>query len=656
MLKQAQRVVAAMERAPLLATALLLILVKSIQFGVDSQVLFWYDSVAFIRTALGLNFVPERSYVYSGLIRAFAVPFHSLPVIVGMQVIMGGLTAWMLTFALIRFLRVRSWIAILAGMVFAFDPVQVLYERLVMTETAAMLAMAIFLLAALKYLGNPSLSWLVILAFLGVLLVSLRLVYVPVVMAVAVLLPLAAYFPLSAGRMRPLALALLVSCGSTALFHQGYRSFTGWFAAGEPAYHYKTGFFLLATVAPLVKSTDGEDARVAAAIEEQNRSAFPLSNPDIRTYHLWNKGGLVSKIRTIFVAKAAHAASRTPNAPPIGLFSEREADQAARRLARSTILRDPLGFVGLGLHSYLSFWRGIPDLWWELPSENGSFPPPTVNADNALLVLSAFGADVSNQQTLHTPSRQYHEFVRYWCVFLLASPVLAGFAWWLTPGNAKGLALLFVWNCLLLVATCIGSQELAYRYLHPFSFTGIATGAVLFEKLAGSALHYSSTRVKAVLAGGINLGRVLVGGLVAGVVIDLFEAILNGFLQQQRWAGVMTGLGRSISVKQTIAFNGWGLATGILLVWLYAALRPRFGAGPRTALLAGALLWCLVDAMGLARPLFLHMHQAGTTVAAVAFELAGMLLAALAGAYLYREDAATVREFAMQSDERTTGS
>ena len=50
------------------------------------------------------------------------------------------------------------------------------------------------------------------------------------------------------------------------------------------------------------------------------------------------------------------------------------------------------------------------------------------------------------------------------------------------------------------------------------------------------------------------------------------------------------------------------------------------------------------------------MHQAGTTVAAVAFELAGMLLAALAGAYLYREDAATVREFAMQSDERTTGS
>src|SRR2546422_4874519 len=32
---------------------------------------------------------------------------------------------------------------------------------------------------------------------------------------------------------------------------------------------------------------------------------------------------------------------------------------------------------------------------------------------------------------------------------------------------------------------------------------------------------------------------------------------------------------------------------GIFLIWLYAAIRPRFGAGPRTAVLAGFAIWGL---------------------------------------------------------------
>src|SRR2546430_17124817 len=32
---------------------------------------------------------------------------------------------------------------------------------------------------------------------------------------------------------------------------------------------------------------------------------------------------------------------------------------------------------------------------------------------------------------------------------------------------------------------------------------------------------------------------------------------------------------------------------GIFLVWFYAAIRPRFGAGPRTAVLAGFAIWVL---------------------------------------------------------------
>lgn len=455
------------QRAPLLAATLLLTLVKSIQFAIDSQALFYYDSGAFILNGLGLAFLPERAYVYGGLIRAFAVPFHSLRAIVAMQVVMGGLTGWLLTFALLRFLHVRAWIAVLAALVFAFDPVQIVYEHLVMSETTALLAMAVFLLAALRYLRGPSLWWLVILSFLGVLLVSLRFVYLPLVLAAAVLLPLAAYFSFSARRRRLLALALVVSCGSTVLFQMGYRDLTGWLAGREPAYHYSTGFFLLASIAPIVESGDSGDVRVAGAVAAQNQSGLPLFDRAVRWRQLWTAEGLVPRLRTVF-----HG-------------DERAADQAAQRLARAAIQRNPLGFVKLGLHNYLDYWTGIRSLRAILTQETGAHLPPAVTLHDASVISSVFGADVSHQHTLNTPSRRYHIFARAWYLFLLAAPFLAGLGLWLRPANPKGVALLFFWSCLLLAATCLGGIQASYRYVHPFSFMSLAAAAVLCETLIG---------------------------------------------------------------------------------------------------------------------------------------------------------------------------
>ena len=140
--------VARIERAPLVTLAILLAVVKFIQFAIDSTALFYFDSGSFILNALGLAFKPERSYVYGYLIRIFAVPFHSLRAIVAMQVVMGGITAWLLGFVLLRFLKVRAWIAILAALAFAFDPVQIVHEHLVVAETPTLLTMAIFLVVA----------------------------------------------------------------------------------------------------------------------------------------------------------------------------------------------------------------------------------------------------------------------------------------------------------------------------------------------------------------------------------------------------------------------------------------------------------------------------------------------------------------------------
>jgi len=332
---------AAIRRAPLLTLAILLVMVKSVQFAIDSTALFYYDSGAFLRNAVRAGFIPERSYVYGYLIRIFAVPFQSLPAIVAMQVAMGGITAWLLGFALMRLLKVRAWIALLAALAFAFDPVQIVHERLILTEATALFAMAAFLLVGSQYLRSPAWWRLVLLSFLGILLVSLRIVYLPLVLVSAVLLPLAACFwspewP-QARRSGALALALAVSCGSTLLLHRGYMELTGSLAWREPAYHYVTGFFLVAGVAPIIEAQDGEDPRVARVVVEQNESALPLWNAELRSQQLWNAAGLVARLKGAFHGNVSAA------------------NRAALRLAYAAILRNPWGFLKLGANAYLEY-------------------------------------------------------------------------------------------------------------------------------------------------------------------------------------------------------------------------------------------------------------------------------------------------------------
>jgi len=93
---------------------------------------------------------------------------------------------------------------------------------------------------------------------------------------------------------------------------------------------------------------------------------------------------------------------------------------------------------------------------------------------------------------------------------------------------------------------------------------------------------------------GINTSRVVVGGLIAGLIINVSEYILNvpmygaemdAALKARNLAAVG---GHAIAVFVTLSF-----VLGLLLVWLYAAIRPRFGAGPKTAASAGIVVWFL---------------------------------------------------------------
>jgi hypothetical protein len=139
--------------------------------------------------------------------------------------------------------------------------------------------------------------------------------------------------------------------------------------------------------------------------------------------------------------------------------------------------------------------------------------------------------------------------------------------------------------------------------------------------------------------GRINIGRVLLGGIVAGIVSDALGYLVDGVLLAERWSDGMLALGKSeFSTEQMIWFNALGILGGIVLIWIYAAIRPRFGAGVGTALLAGLMVW-VVGALipNLSMMWFGGLFSKHLTAFTTAGALGEILIAAVAGAALYKE-------------------
>ena len=142
---------------------------------------------------------------------------------------------------------------------------------------------------------------------------------------------------------------------------------------------------------------------------------------------------------------------------------------------------------------------------------------------------------------------------------------------------------------------------------------------------------------------GMNWSRIWLGGLAAGVVMNLIDAAVNGFLLASRWEreseALRPGLMSRMATTSTIGWIVFDFALGVLLVWLYAAIRPRYGPGPRTALIAGMVLW-LATHLAFASLAFMGMFSPGLVLASSV----GGILSAAAGAYvggmIYREEGA----------------
>lgn len=81
------------------------------------------------------------------------------------------------------------------------------------------------------------------------------------------------------------------------------------------------------------------------------------------------------------------------------------------------------------------------------------------------------------------------------------------------------------------------------------------------------------------------------GGMVAGIVMIALATASAAIFGRQSLQAAAQSLRPGMSA---LFFVFVFLFLGMLMTWWYAAIRPRFGAGPKTAAIAGLAVWLLV--------------------------------------------------------------
>ena len=139
---------------------------------------------------------------------------------------------------------------------------------------------------------------------------------------------------------------------------------------------------------------------------------------------------------------------------------------------------------------------------------------------------------------------------------------------------------------------------------------------------------------------GMNTGKVLFGGLLAGLVYNAFDIVTGMVLMADEFRANAVRLGLDPAVQESgTAMAVWitiDFLMGILVVWTYAAMRPRFGPGPKTAVMAG-----LVPYLAIALFMFGLTHGGLMTMSIwmkmTAISLVSTSVASILGAWAYHE-------------------
>lgn len=137
---------------------------------------------------------------------------------------------------------------------------------------------------------------------------------------------------------------------------------------------------------------------------------------------------------------------------------------------------------------------------------------------------------------------------------------------------------------------------------------------------------------------GINTGRWLAGGITAGIVIWILEGAASMFYMADMEAAMaahnlsMEITGGAMAITVIVS-----LLVGLTMIFFYAGIRPRFGPGPKTAIIVAVAYWIGAYFVSLLGYQLLGLFPTGMLITWGILGLVELILAALAGAWMYRE-------------------
>jgi hypothetical protein len=420
----------------------------------DHEPKFYFgDSGSYLLTAIYGYIPPDRSFVYGFLIHVFSLPFRSLKPLLLIQALAGFLSCIGLFTVLKRVSSnaVSDRTCFLITLLFSLEPMHMMFQRFVLTESLSMPVFIAYLFVVFSYFKKPQAQNLLWMQLLGLVLISLRMIFLPLVLANALITPLFAYV---AGQrdLRKVFTHLAINLVCILILHGSYCILNGKLSKAPPAYSYWDGFFQLSAWAPAVTAQSAANPEVLKIISQPQK--FPLDEPLNRVHHLWNKDGLTGRIRLA-----------APN-----LYT---ANSWARITAQRTLRSNPLGVLKVSGVTY-AWFNTFSHIRNELKIDRGDDIPMSSNL--LLRLKEFFSADKYEfdfkdgkywQKTSLTKKIQDHSAL--WFLLLAQTPFLCLLAGAFRKDDRHQLFYLSFISFLYLITLCFLMPLVVLRLLYPMT-------------------------------------------------------------------------------------------------------------------------------------------------------------------------------------------
>ncbi len=138
----------------------------------------------------------------------------------------------------------------------------------------------------------------------------------------------------------------------------------------------------------------------------------------------------------------------------------------------------------------------------------------------------------------------------------------------------------------------------------------------------------------------INWGRLILCSLIAAIIMFVTDGFVHGNIADADWKAVYAGLGAREPQDHGLSmvyFALFELGRGFTAIMFYVTLRPFFGAGPKTAILAGIIGWIAFSLTGPAQFIPLGFFSNALWFKVGIIHLITSIIATIAGAALYKD-------------------